>query len=74
MPGASCKAALFLKSFVDGIESGTGDEEAPLRWAHIDIAGTMEVNESCLMELDTFLKFPTFRHRRQAPRLTWKRA
>ena len=46
MPGASCKAALFLKSFVDGIEPGTGDEEAPLRWAHIDIAGTMEVNES----------------------------
>ena len=57
MPGASCKAALFLKSFVDGIEPGTGDEEAPLRWAHIDIAGTMEVNESCLLELDTFLMF-----------------
>jgi len=55
MPGASCKAALFLKSFVDDIEPGTGNEEAPLRWAHIDIAGTMEVNESCLMEFDTFL-------------------
>ena len=53
MPGASCKAALFLKSFVDGIEPGTGDEEAQLRWAHIDIAGTMEVHESRLMELDT---------------------
>ena len=58
MPGASCKAALFLKSFVDGIEPGTGDEDPPLRWAHIDIAGTMEVNESCSMELDTFLTFP----------------
>ncbi|KAI0283682.1 leucine aminopeptidase [Russula aff. rugulosa BPL654] len=41
-PGGSCTAALFLKSFVDGIEPGTGDEKAPLRWAHIDIAGTME--------------------------------
>jgi len=49
---------LFLKSFVDGIESGTDDKEAPLRWAHIDIAGTMEVNEVCLMELDDFLMFP----------------
>jgi aminopeptidase len=58
MPGASCKAALFLKSFVDGIEPGTGDEEVPLRWAHIDIAGTMEVNKSRLIELDTFLTFP----------------
>jgi aminopeptidase len=58
MPGASCKAALFLKSFVDGIEPRTGDEEAPLRWAHIDNAGTMEVTESGLMELETFLMFP----------------
>jgi aminopeptidase len=46
MPGASCKAALFLKSFVDGIDPGTGDEDAPLRWAHIDIAGTMENTSS----------------------------
>ncbi|KAH9956886.1 cytosol aminopeptidase family, catalytic domain-containing protein [Russula dissimulans] len=40
--GGSCTAALFLKSFVDGIEPKAGEVEAPLRWAHIDIAGTME--------------------------------
>ncbi|KAI0001370.1 leucine aminopeptidase [Russula compacta] len=39
----SCTAALFLKSFVDGIEPKAGEDDAPLRWAHIDIAGTMEV-------------------------------
>jgi len=44
-PGGSCTAALFLKSFVDGIEPVASNEEAPLRWAHVDIAGTMEVNE-----------------------------
>jgi aminopeptidase len=40
-PAGSCTAALFLKSFVDGIEAKDG-KEAPLQWAHIDIAGTME--------------------------------
>ena len=40
-PGGSCTAALFLKAFVDGIEAKDGCE-APLRWAHIDIAGSME--------------------------------
>ena len=40
-PGGSCTAALFLKAFVDGIEAKDGGE-APLRWAHIDIAGSME--------------------------------
>jgi len=40
-PAGSCTAALFLKAFVDGIEA-KNREEAPLRWAHIDIAGTME--------------------------------
>ena len=49
-PGGSCTAALFLKSFVDGIEPQEGETEAPLRWAHIDIAGTMEVRRSpCLL-------------------------
>lgn len=38
----SCTAALFLKAFVEGIEAVDG-KEAPLRWAHIDIAGSMEV-------------------------------
>ncbi|KAI0048288.1 hypothetical protein FA95DRAFT_1491191 [Auriscalpium vulgare] len=41
-PGGSCTAALFLKAFVDGIEPKEGEEEAELRWAHIDIAGVME--------------------------------
>ncbi|KAH7911619.1 cytosol aminopeptidase family, catalytic domain-containing protein [Hygrophoropsis aurantiaca] len=40
-PGGSCTAALFLKAFVDGIESKDGKEPA-VRWAHVDIAGTME--------------------------------
>jgi len=38
-PAGSCTAALFLKAFVEGID---GDEPS-LKWAHIDIAGTMEV-------------------------------
>jgi len=42
----SCTAALFLKAFVDGIEPKTGEDEAPLRWAHIDIAGSSEASRS----------------------------
>lgn len=38
-PGGSCTAALFLRHFVDGIDN----EDATIRWAHIDIAGTMDV-------------------------------
>ncbi|KAI0066202.1 hypothetical protein BV25DRAFT_1912978 [Artomyces pyxidatus] len=45
-PGGSCTAALFLKAFVDGIEPKGDDEEAPLRWAHIDIAGVMEATRA----------------------------
>lgn len=41
-PGGSCTAALFLKAFVEGIDSKDGKEPL-LEWAHIDIAGTMEV-------------------------------
>ncbi|KIM82242.1 hypothetical protein PILCRDRAFT_8066 [Piloderma croceum F 1598] len=40
-PAGSCTAALFLKAFVEGIEAEDG-QEARLRWAHIDMAGTME--------------------------------
>lgn len=40
--GGSCTAALFLKAFVNGIEHKDG-AEPPVRWAHLDIAGTMEV-------------------------------
>ncbi|KAG8996867.1 hypothetical protein FRB94_007997 [Tulasnella sp. JGI-2019a] len=38
----SCTAALFLKHFVDGIDK----EDAKIRWAHIDIAGTMDVSRA----------------------------
>ncbi|KAJ7842222.1 leucine aminopeptidase [Mycena olivaceomarginata] len=39
-PAGSCTAALFLKAFVHGLEPT--DDSAPLAWAHVDIAGTME--------------------------------
>ena len=37
-PAGACTAALFLKNHVNGID---GDEPS-VKWAHIDIAGTME--------------------------------
>lgn len=40
-PAGACTAALFLKSFVEGIEPAD-DAPPPVRWAHLDIAGTME--------------------------------
>jgi hypothetical protein len=41
-PGGSCTAALFLKPFAEGIEAKDGQEPA-MKWAHLDIAGSMEV-------------------------------
>ncbi|KAI0960807.1 hypothetical protein AcV7_000089 [Taiwanofungus camphoratus] len=41
-PGGSCTAALFLKAFVEGIEPEQEGEVPAVRWAHLDIAGTME--------------------------------
>ncbi|KZT63339.1 hypothetical protein DAEQUDRAFT_680563 [Daedalea quercina L-15889] len=40
----SCTAALFLKSFVEGVELAEENAggEPRVRWAHLDIAGTME--------------------------------
>ncbi len=38
-----CTAALFLKSFVEGVEPADGADEPAIRWAHLDIAGSMEV-------------------------------
>ncbi|KAG8970499.1 hypothetical protein FRC05_000607 [Tulasnella sp. 425] len=38
-PGGSCTAAVFLRHFVDGIDN----EDATIRWAHVDIAGVMDV-------------------------------
>lgn len=42
--GGSCTAALFLKSFVDGIDEKNGIADK-CRWAHIDIAGSMEADK-----------------------------
>lgn len=42
----SCTAAIFLKRFVDGlIVDGLDNEQQDglVRWAHIDIAGTMDL-------------------------------
>ncbi|KZT41452.1 hypothetical protein SISSUDRAFT_1059392 [Sistotremastrum suecicum HHB10207 ss-3] len=39
-PGGCCTAALFLKAFVDGVD---GEAEDAIRWAHIDIGGSMDV-------------------------------
>ncbi|KAI0083352.1 cytosol aminopeptidase family, catalytic domain-containing protein [Irpex rosettiformis] len=47
-PAGACTAALFLKSFVPGLEgeeSKEGKEEGKVRWAHVDIAGTMEATK-----------------------------
>ncbi|KAI0638717.1 cytosol aminopeptidase family, catalytic domain-containing protein [Trametes polyzona] len=41
-----CTAALFLKSFVEGVEPEEGAEEPAVRWAHLDIAGSMEASRS----------------------------
>ncbi|KAI0742211.1 leucine aminopeptidase [Daedaleopsis nitida] len=41
-----CTAALFLKAFVDGVEPADGMDEPRVRWAHIDIAGSMEASRS----------------------------
>ncbi|MCV2423842.1 leucyl aminopeptidase, partial [Paucibacter sp. DJ4R-1] len=38
----SCTAALFLKSFVKGIPSEDDESEGAVRWAHVDMAGTMD--------------------------------
>ncbi|KAF8195057.1 leucine aminopeptidase [Pholiota molesta] len=40
-PAGSATAALFLKAFAEGIEP-TADGAAAMKWAHVDIAGTME--------------------------------
>ncbi|KAJ8085174.1 hypothetical protein PM082_003960 [Marasmius tenuissimus] len=39
-PAGSCTAALFLKHFVPGLDS----DAPPIKWAHIDIAGSMEAS------------------------------
>lgn len=41
-PAGSCTAAIFLKQFVTGLEDRAKGETAKVRYAHIDIAGSME--------------------------------
>ncbi|GAA5848691.1 hypothetical protein JCM3766R1_006413 [Sporobolomyces carnicolor] len=44
--GGSCTAAIFLKRFVDGLIVDGSDNENQddlIRWAHVDIAGTMDL-------------------------------
>ncbi|KAF9028210.1 leucine aminopeptidase [Rhodocollybia butyracea] len=42
-PAGSATAALFLKAFAHGIEAEDGSNAATaMKWAHVDIAGTME--------------------------------
>ncbi|PPQ93423.1 hypothetical protein CVT25_004495 [Psilocybe cyanescens] len=41
----SCTAALFLKPFAEGIEAKDGEEPA-MKWAHLDIAGSMEATRT----------------------------
>lgn len=57
-PAGACTAALFLKSFVPGLEGEEGEEgegeeggekkeekgKGNVRWAHVDMAGTMEAS------------------------------
>ncbi|KIY65934.1 hypothetical protein CYLTODRAFT_423874 [Cylindrobasidium torrendii FP15055 ss-10] len=44
-PAGSATAALFLKAFVDGVE-GVDGADPKIDWAHIDIAGSMEVTRA----------------------------
>ncbi|GAA6002546.1 hypothetical protein JCM10207_001174 [Rhodosporidiobolus poonsookiae] len=47
--GGACTAAIFLKRFVDGLivdGSDNENQEGLIRWAHIDIAGTMDLGKS----------------------------
>ncbi|KAI0348988.1 hypothetical protein OH77DRAFT_1526004 [Trametes cingulata] len=41
-----CTAALFLKSFVEGVERADGADEPAIRWAHLDISQLMEASRS----------------------------
>lgn len=47
-PAGSCTAAIFLKQFVHGLEDRAKGEAARVRYAHIDIAGSMEAAANTL--------------------------
>ena len=56
-PAGSCTAALFLKAFAEGSEAKDG-QDARMKWAHIDIAGTMDVRKQLVersLTADEFL-------------------
>ncbi|GAA5935804.1 hypothetical protein JCM10213_003694 [Rhodosporidiobolus nylandii] len=47
--GGACTAAIFLKRFVDGLivdGSDAEEQDGLIRWAHLDIAGTMDLARS----------------------------
>ncbi|KAK4333894.1 Cytosol aminopeptidase family, catalytic domain-domain containing protein [Rhodotorula toruloides] len=47
--GGSCTAAIFLKRFVDGLivdGSDNENQDGLIRWAHLDIAGVMDLARS----------------------------
>lgn len=44
-PAGSITAAMFLKAFAEGAEAKDGQEHT-MKWAHIDIAGSMEATRS----------------------------
>lgn len=56
-PGGSCTAALFLKKFVKGVEPSEETSEPEVRWAHIDIAGTMEVRHNRVCQIPIISRY-----------------
>ena len=47
-PAGSATAAIFLKQFVQGLENRAKGEKPSVRYAHIDIAGSMEASVNTL--------------------------
>ena len=45
---------MFLKPFAEGIEAKDGQEPA-MKWAHLDIAGSMEVRPFSVLRLRLLL-------------------
>lgn len=45
-PAGSASAAIFLKQFVEGLEDRSKGKAATVKYAHLDIAGTMEAIHS----------------------------
>lgn len=62
-PAGSACAAVFLKQFVEGLEDRdeleSGKGKAITRWAHVDIAGTMESDKANDYQLRALTGRPT---------------